>query len=113
MATNGMEDRTKLGNIIRSCFVHASLISSECEAQFGGNSISDPRERESHPGHCVFQLKPIWEAADFLCADLCHEGGVLDRVLHIRAGWNVQLNELDKFFRALILPGILKMQKLV
>ena len=93
-------------------FVHASFISSKYEDPFGDVSGFVPYKSEPRSGHCVFNLKPpIWEFADFICAYLCNEGGVLQRIVHIRrVGQNLQTDVCDYFFRALGLPGgILKM----
>ena len=86
-----------------------------------------PRKREPCPGGSVKQLElkqpkdqsaPIdlvvslsgdnTRTKSLLCADPRHQCRVLDRILHVCAGRNHQANALDKFFRALGLPGILK-----
>ena len=45
---------------------------------------------------------------DLLCADPIEQAEVLERIFHMLAGRNRQADVLDKFLRALILPGILK-----
>ena len=88
--------------------MHQSIISLEFEARLGDGSAFFPHKSEPRPGHCVFQLKPHCDVTDFLCADPRHQSGILDRTVHIRATRNLQMNELDHFFGALTLPGILK-----
>ena len=89
------------------------FLSSNCahrigRALFGAIVDLAPRKSEPRPGRRIFQLKPIWEAADFMCADPRHQSGVLDRTVHIRDTRNRQIDELDHFFGALSLPGILQ-----
>ena len=89
----------------------------------------DPIEREPRPRRSVTQLVLLIVAerfcaslfiqlvgfsshspSDQLCADLFHEGGVFGRVIHMHAGRNLEVDAPDRFFRALGLPGILKIQ---
>ena len=71
-------------------------------------------ERERYPSRGVFQLVFIVTTIccdDPLCAGLFHQGGVLERVYHIRTERNPKANVLDHFFGVLCLPGVLKICK--
>ena len=71
-----------------------------------------PSECEPRPGRRVSQL--VFKVRvgriffNQLCADLCREGGVRERVFHIHGGsQKAKLNVVDHFVWSLCLPGIL------
>jgi len=102
-------------NLALMQFPNNHFLSSNCanrvgRALFGAIDFA-PVECEPCPCRCVFQLKESCDVTDFLCADPRHQRGVLDRIVHIRASRNHQLDVLDHFLRVLGLPGILQKGK--
>ena len=117
--------------IFRS-FVHSNVRGRSEESKIRSVLELKPRKREPCPGLSVKQLElkqpkdqsaPIdnvislsgditWTKS-LLCADPRHQCRVLDRILHVRAGRNHQANALNKFFRELGLPGVLKMEEIL
>ena len=91
-----------------------SVVSIEYPNRMAAAYAQIAPEPEPLPGLDIFQLEiclPEQASVGSLCADFCHKGDVLNRVVHVHAGHNRQLNEADHFLWAFRLPGGLCINK--
>ena len=100
-------------------FTSSFFLFAKCPKRLAVVHDMAPIECEPRPGRGVSHLVDnrgrkntiCW--VDQFCADLIHEAGVLERVVHLRTGQNPKVNLLDNFFWTFCLPGILKMHKCI